>query len=263
MSSRSSSRKPEPTAERVQKVLARTGFASRREIDRLIQAGRVVIDGRPAAPGDRLRGDEKVLVDGRRIHLPGSEAAGACEVLAYHKPVDEITARKDPEGRKTVFESLPRPSSGRWIVIGRLDINTSGLLLFTTHGELAHRLMHPSFEIEREYAVRIRGELSPAQLGSLSRGVELEDGPARFEQIRAGGGGRSNSWYQVTLREGRNREVRRLFEAIGVSVSRLIRTRYGPVELGRMLRGSSRTLAAAEIDALLDTVGLAPGPERP
>ncbi len=259
MSSRSSSRKPEPKGTRVQKVLAATGLASRREIDRLIQSGRVVIDGRPAVPGDRLLGQETVLVDGRRIRLPSQETSGRPEVLAYHKPVGEITARQDPEGRKTVFESLPRPREGRWIVIGRLDINTAGLLLFTTDGELAHRMMHPSFEIEREYAARVRGELSPDQLDLLKRGLQLEDGPARFEDIRPGGGGQTNSWYQVTLREGRNREVRRLFEAIGVTVSRLIRTRYGTVSLGRMQRGGSRLLDESEVQGLLEAVGIGAG----
>ena len=254
MSSRSSSPKPEPGGERVQKVLARTGLASRREIDRLILSGRVVIDGRPAVPGDRLTGSERVRIDGRLIRLPGP--AQAQQVLACHKQVGQVTARRDPEGRPTVFDELPRPRAGRWIVIGRLDINTSGLLLFTTDGELAHRMMHPRYEIEREYAVRIRGELNDAQISLLLAGIELEDGPARFEFLQPGGGGKSNSWYQVGLREGKNREVRRLFEALGVSVSRLIRTRYGPVSLGRMQRGSHRELDAAEIRQLEAAVGL-------
>ena len=254
MSSRSTSPKPKAKGERVQKVLAATGLASRREIDRLIQAGRVVIDGRPAVPGDRLLGRETVLVDGRRIRLTGRERASDA-VLAYHKPVGEITARRDPEGRRTVFESLPRPPGGRWITIGRLDINTSGLLLFTTDGELAHRLMHPSYEIEREYAVRTRGCLSDAQLADLVCGVVLDDGKARFEHIESIGGGNANSWYQVKLGEGRNREVRRLFEAVGITVSRLMRIRYGPIELGRITRGSYRLLDEAERAALYAAVG--------
>lgn len=253
MSSRSNSQKPRAGGERVQKVLAATGLASRREIDRLIQAGRVVIDGRPAIPGDRLLGQEKVLVDGRRIRLP-ERGTTAAAVLAYHKPVGEITARRDPEGRRTVFESLPRAPGGRWITIGRLDFNTSGLLLFANDGALAHRLMHPSYEIEREYAVRTRGFLSDAQLADLVRGVALDDGEARFERIEPGGGGNANSWYQVTLREGRNREVRRLFEAVGITVSRLMRIRYGPIELGRMKRGSHRLLDEAERAALYAAV---------
>jgi 23S rRNA pseudouridine2605 synthase len=263
MSSRSNSRKAEPQGERVQKVLARAGLASRREVDRLIQSGRVLIDGKTAVPGDRILGAEQVLVDGRRIKLPVSGAQIACEVLAYHKPVGEITARRDPEGRKTVFASLPRPAAGRWIVVGRLDVNTSGLLLFTTNGELAHRMMHPSFEIDREYAVRVRGELSSGQLETLHQGIMLEDGPARFERIEPGGGGKTNHWYQVTLREGRNREVRRLFEALDVTVSRLIRTRYGPVSLGRMSRGSFRHLDAHETQTLLRAVGITGDAKRP
>jgi 23S rRNA pseudouridine2605 synthase len=253
MSSRSTSPKPEVKGERVQKVLASAGLASRREIDRLIQAGRVVIDGRPAVPGDRLLGQESVLVDGRRIRLP-TPATAVDAVLAYHKPVGEITARRDPEGRKTVFEALPRPPKGRWIAIGRLDINTSGLLLFATDGELAHRLMHPSFEIEREYAVRIRGRLSDAQAERLMAGIALDDGMARFDRIEPMGGGNANNWYQLALKEGRNREVRRLFEAIGVTVSRLIRIRYGPVELGRLKRGGHRLLEPNERAAVYAAV---------
>jgi 23S rRNA pseudouridine2605 synthase len=255
MSSRSTSPKPEGKGERVQKVLANTGLASRREIDRLIQAGRIVIDGRPAIPGDRLLGSETVLVDGKRVKLPAVAADAYSDVLIYHKPVGEITARRDPEKRKTVFESLPQAPRGRWIAIGRLDINTSGLLLFTTDGALAHRLMHPSFEIEREYAVRIRGELTDEQISSLREGIVLDDGPARFENIQPMQGSKTNSWLQVCLREGRNREVRRMFEAIGVVVSRLMRIRFGPVNLGRIARGQYRMLNTAERNALYAAVG--------
>ena len=171
-------------------------------------------------------------------------------MLAYHKPTGEITSRDDPEARPTVFDELPRAPEGRWIVVGRLDLNTSGLLLFTTDGELAHRLMHPSYEIEREYAVRVRGELSNEQIESLLAGVELEDGTARFQTVGEMHPGSSNSWYQVQLKEGRNREVRRMFEAVGATVSRLIRTRYGPIALGRMRRGETRFLDNREIEAL-------------
>lgn len=250
MSSRSTSPKPEQKGERVQKVLARTGFASRREIDKLILAGRVVIDNRPAVPGDRLLGTEKVQIDGKLVRLGEPKADTSTRVLLYHKPVGEISARKDPERRKTVFDSLPRAPHGRWILIGRLDINTSGLLLLTTDGELAHRLMHPSFEVEREYAVRIRGTLNDSQFESVCQGVYLEDGPASFEAIEPMNPGTSNSWYRVTLKEGRNREVRRIFEAIDVTVSRLIRIRYGSVNLDRLKRGGYRLLSPAEIGAL-------------
>lgn len=257
-SSRSTNRKPDTRGERVQKVLAATGLASRREIDRLIQAGRVLIDGRPAVPGDRLQGEERVTVDGRRIRLPDADAdRGPQQVLLYHKPAGEITSRRDPEGRPTVFGALPRPSHGRWIAIGRLDINTSGLLLLTTDGELAHKLMHPSYEIEREYAVRIRGDIDERRLSMLREGVELEDGRARFELIERmpGPGGQANSWYRARLKEGRNREVRRMFEAVGVTVSRLMRTRYGPVELGRISRGRHRLLDSNECRQLYSAVG--------
>lgn len=256
MSSRSTSPRGDVPGERVQKVLAGTGFASRREIDRLIQQGRVVIDGRPARPGDRLHGDEKVLVDGRPVRLPAAENRSGHAVLAYHKPVGQISSRRDPERRQTVFDALPRPPRGRWIAVGRLDINTSGLLLFTTDGDLAHHLMHPSSEIEREYAVRVRGELSEGQLQKLQDGVELDDGPASFVRIEPRGAGKTNSWYHVVLGEGRNREVRRMFEAVSATVSRLIRIRYGPIELGRMQRGERRRLDPSEARALYTVAGL-------
>jgi len=257
MSSRSTSRKPETRGDRVQKVLAETGFASRRQIDRLIQAGRVVVDGKPAVPGSRLSGDEAVFVDGKRIRLPNSQPRTRRfpEVLLYHKPTGEITARRDPEGRQTVFESLPKPPHGRWIAVGRLDLNTSGLLLFTTDGALANRLMHPRYGLERRYAVRLRGELDPRQLAALAEGIELEDGSARFESIEPVGGGRANQWYEVSLREGRNREVRRMLDAVGITVSRLIRIAYGPVELGKLARGRHRPLAPPEVGALMAAAG--------
>jgi 23S rRNA pseudouridine2605 synthase len=178
--------------------------------------------------------------------------------LAYYKPSGELATRDDPERRPTIFDSLPKPRTGRWIGIGRLDMNTSGLLLLTTDGELAHRLMHPRHEILREYAVRVLGELGGEQLERLTRGIELEDGPARFERVDVRGGTGRNEWLYVSLREGRNREVRRMFDAVGVTVSRLIRVRYGPIELGKLRRGASRPLATEEIEALYRAVGLSP-----
>jgi 23S rRNA pseudouridine2605 synthase len=220
----------------------------------LIEAGRVIVDGRPAALGDRLSGNERVLVDGKPIRLPSPVDRSRDTILIYHKPVGEITTRRDPENRKTVFEGLPKPPQGRWIAVGRLDIGTSGLLLFTTDGELAHGLMHPSYEIEREYAVRLRGDLEDDQLAQLAQGVELEDGHAKFESIEPMQRGSANAWYRVRLKEGRNREVRRVFEALGITVSRLIRLCYGSVELGRMRRGSYRYADANERSALYAAV---------
>ena len=205
-----------------------------------------------------MSGSEKVLFDGKPLKLQSASTAARHPVVAYYKPVGEISTRRDPEGRKSVFAALPRLKSGRWINVGRLDIATSGLLLFTTDGELAHRLMHPSYEIHREYAVRILGALSDEQIEQLRDGVALDDGVARFEHIEAGTsvGEAANSWYQVRLGEGRNREVRRMFEAVGVTVSRLIRTKYGPIELGRLRRGGHRFLDGEEVDALYAAVGL-------
>jgi 23S rRNA pseudouridine2605 synthase len=198
-----------------------------------------------------------VLVDGRPVQIARRQGPGRRgRVLAYYKPAGEISTRDDPEQRPTVFESLPALKGGRWIVVGRLDATTSGLLLFTTDGELAHRLMHPSYEIEREYAVRLLGAPDPEVLARLANGIELEDGPARFDSIVPDGGTGRNVWYRVTLKEGRNREVRRMFEAVGLVVSRLIRVRYGPVPLGRMRRGERRDLSPAEIEALYQAVQL-------
>lgn len=181
--------------------------------------------------------------------------------MLYYKPAGEVTSRQDPQARKRVFDSLPNPRNGRWISVGRLDLNTSGLLLLTTDGELAHRLMHPSYEIVREYAVRLHGELTPEQIEALHDGIDLDDGPARFERTVAAGGEGTNRWYNVQLREGRNREVRRMFEALGLRVSRLIRTGYGPIALGKMRRGESRALTQDEVGALYSAVAL-PLPDR-
>ena len=240
---------------RIQKVLANAGIASRREIERWIRQGRIVIDGQPAQLGDRLAGGEKILLDGRPVRVVPSVKERK-HYLIYYKPAGEITSRKDPEGRRTVFDKLKPPRHGRWISVGRLDINTLGLLLLTSDGELAYRLMHPSYAIPREYAVRLMGELTDAQLAQIKQGVALDDGVAKFDQVRKDGGSGRNIWYRVTLHEGRNREIRRIFEALDIAVSRLIRVRFGPVSLGDLHRGDSRSLSAKEIEALYDAVGL-------
>lgn len=232
-------------------------MGSRRQIERWILEGRIVVDGKPAVLGQQVSGSEKVLFDGRPVKLAETGVAPTHEHLVYNKPIGELTSRSDPEGRSVVFDALPRPRRGRWINVGRLDINTSGLLLFTTDGELAHRLMHPSYEISREYAVRVLGgAIDDERLAALTTGVELEDGRAALDRIEPGGGEGANVWYRVALREGRNREVRRMFEALGITVSRLIRVGYGPVALGKLRRGESRPLGAAEVAALYAAVGL-------
>ena len=242
--------------ERLQKLLASAGHGSRRGIEDWIRAGRVTINDRIAALGDRAESTDRICLDGKPLDLGGQK--DAVEVLLYHKPVGEMTTRNDPEGRPTVFERLPPPASGRWIVVGRLDVNTSGLLLFTNDGELAHRLMHPSNEIRREYLVRLRGSPSDEVLERLRRGVELEDGPANFDAIHVESTERSHTWIRVSLHEGRNREVRRLFEHEGFVVSRLTRIRYGSVELPRDLRtGAFKNLTAGEISELAQLAGVA------
>jgi len=244
--------------ERLQKVLARAGLGSRRHMEDLIRAGRVEVDGRAAQLGQKVTGAEHIRVDGKTVDI-GREAPAAPSVILYHKPVGEVCSRHDPEGRRTVFAGLPKLRSGRWISVGRLDINTAGLLLFTTDGELAHRLMHPSQEIEREYAVRLLGEVSAAALERLIRGVELEDGFARFTAIEESGGSGANRWYHVIIKEGRNREVRRLWESQGLTVSRLSRVRFGPIILERGLRaGKSRPLGSREQQQLYKAAGLKP-----
>lgn len=240
--------------ERIQKVLARAGVASRREVERWIRQGRLVVGSTPAKLGDRLSGDERVFLDGRLLHLPVAAAAAQC--IVYYKRVGEVTTRRDPERRPTVFDGLRLPGRGRWVAVGRLDINTAGLLLLTTDGELAHRLMHPSFEIRRRYAVRVLGRLSRQQLQRLSAGIQLEDGEARFDSIAMDGGSGVNTWYRVSLHEGRSREIRRMFAALDMPVSRLLRTGFGPVSLGEMHRGTTRTLSEAELEALYEAVGL-------
>jgi 23S rRNA pseudouridine2605 synthase len=246
-------------SERLQKLLAGAGHGSRRGIEEWIRAGRVTINDRVAVLGDRATNSDRICLDGRPLDLGGRRER--VEVLLYHKPVGEVTTRHDPEGRPTVFDRLPPPDSGRWIVVGRLDVNTSGLLLFTNDGELAHRLMHPSSEIPREYLVRLRGRPTPEALASLRAGVELEDGPARFDSLELQSEEGSHAWYRVALHEGRNREVRRLFEHVGCEVSRLTRIRYGSVDLPRDLRtGATRHLLEAEVGAL-SQLAAGPGPE--
>jgi 23S rRNA pseudouridine2605 synthase len=242
--------------EKLQKVLARAGFASRRELEEWIAAGRISVNGKIATLGDRVGEQDVIRVDGRvvqRARLVPRER----RVLIYHKPLGEVCTRSDPEGRPTIFDNLPRLTNGRWITIGRLDINTSGLLLVTNDGELANRLMHPSSEIEREYAVRVLGEVLPETLERLRSGVQLEDGEAHFDRLVDAGGEGANHWYHVTLREGRNREVRRLWESQGIAVSRLTRVRYGNILLPRAVRpGRFADVKGPELDALLALVGL-------
>jgi len=218
-----------------------------------IASGRLAVNGLRATLGQRVGSADRVVLDGRAVSLRFEERAP--RVLIYHKPAGELVTTRDPSGRPTVFENLPRMRGGHWIAVGRLDFNTGGLLLFTDSGELANRLMHPSNEIEREYAVRVRGELTREQLRKLTDGVVLDDGSARFDSIASGGGRGSNRWYQVVLREGRNREVRRMFEALGVTVSRLMRVRFGPFRLPSHLhRGQWRELGANEAATLLAAI---------
>ena len=244
------------TSEKLQKVLARAGLGSRREIETWIEKGRVLVNRKIATIGDRVSSNDDIQVDGRQVGLSALQEPSR-QILCYHKPIGEVCTRSDPEGRKTIFQKLPRPKQGRWISIGRLDLNTGGLLLLTTDGELAHRLMHPSYTIEREYAVRILGEVNNKMLQNLRDGVQLEDGMARFTQIEEAGGKGANHWYHVMLSEGRKHEVRRLWESQGVTVSRLMRVRFGPIWLPQSLRrGSSMELDSKGEKALLEAVGL-------
>jgi len=252
----------EPQGEKLQKVLARAGFGSRREIEDWIREGRVKVNGKPAQLGDRVGDADRLTVDGRNVH-PGKLRRKRSRVIVYHKPVGKVCSRRDPEGRPTIFEDLPRLQGGRWISVGRLDLNTSGLLLLTTDGELANRLMHPAQAVEREYAVRVLGEVTPAMLHNLERGVVLEDGPACFDAIRDAGGEGANHWYHVILREGRNREVRRLWESQGVQVSRLQRVRFGPISLPRWQKpGRWEDLDEQAVARLQQLVGLTPRAPR-
>lgn len=249
---------------RLQKLLARNGLGSRREIEDMIAAGRVSINGVTAKPGDRAGLGDMIRVDGKIIRF--RLAALLPRVIIYHKPEGEIVSVRDPQGRPSVFDKLPHIRSSKWIAIGRLDFNTSGLLIFTTDGTLANHLMHPRYQMEREYAVRIVGELTPEQITRLTTGIELEDGLAKFDQLLDEGGTGTNHWYRIMLKEGRNREVRRMFEALGLTVSRLIRVRFGPVNLPpRLKRGMWIELMDTEVEQLLKLVSQ-PGagiPDKP
>lgn len=248
-------------SEKLQKILAAAGLGSRRELEKWITAGRVTVNGNVAKLGDRAAPNDRILVDGRPVRVASDDV----RVLMYSKPEGEVCTTSDPEGRPTVFERLPRLNRGRWIAIGRLDINTSGLLLFTNQGELANRLMHPSYEVKREYLVRVHGEVDDAMLKRLTEGVLLEDGVARFKYVKAqhargpeDGGGR-NRWFRVALAEGRTREVRRLWESQDVEVSRLKRISYGPIELPSYVRKSEFIeLDPKQVSSLFRAVDLKP-----
>jgi 23S rRNA pseudouridine2605 synthase len=246
---------PDLVAERLQKWLAGQGIGSRRVMETWISAGRITVDGDTATLGQKVSGNEHIQVDGRTVRV--SRHPILPKTLMYHKPSGEICTRSDPEGRPTIFDSLPHLSQGRWIGVGRLDFLTSGLLLLTTDGDLANVLMHPSSEVTREYSVRVLGEVTDKALQQLRQGIELDDGPAHFDEMQFAGGEGSNRWYRVVVSEGRNRIVRRLWEAAGYRVSRLIRTRYGPVKLPRPLSaGKFRYLKVNELEAVYAAGGL-------
>jgi 23S rRNA pseudouridine2605 synthase len=244
-------------AERLQKWLASMGRGSRREIERWIADGRVTVDGQTAILGQKVSGNESIKVDGLSIQVP-RQAAGQSKVLIYHKPLGEICTRSDPEGRPTVFAALPRLAIGRWISVGRLDLQTSGLMLFTNDGALANALMHPSAGIDREYQVRVQGHVTKELLRSLRSGLKLDDGAGRFDEVEFTGGGGTNRWFRVVVSEGRNRLVRRLWEASECRVTRLIRTRFGPVRLPRTLaRGKYMIPGAESVSEIYWLAGLA------
>ena len=262
-SRRSRHQEPVGKPERLHKLLANSGIGSRREMEALIGAGRIMVNGETAHIGQTVSPGDRIKVNGKLVQLRFSDRLP--RVILYHKPEGEIVSRNDPDHRPNVFTSLPRMSAGRWVAVGRLDFNTSGLLLLTTSGDLANRLMHPRYQLVREYAVRILGELPDEARLRLLEGIELEDGPAKFSSFQEAGGEGANRWYRVSLFEGRNREVRRMFEAVGVVVSRLMRVRYGPFLLPPGLkRGQIQELPEAEVKKLLADFGMATAqPERP
>ena len=244
--------------ERIQKVLAQAGVGSRREMEEWITAGRVTVNDELATLGMRVVEGDVLRADKRTVVVKAQEDKDFPRVLLYHKQEGEIVSRDDPEKRTNVFEKLPKLRGMKWIAIGRLDFNTSGLLVFTTSGELANRLMHPRFEVEREYAVRVQGVLTPEQMKQmLTKGIELEDGPVKFEKLTDEGGEGFNHWYRLVLKEGRNRVVRRTFEALGLVVSRLMRVRFGIINLPPSIkRGKMAELGEGEVNMILDWVGL-------
>ncbi|HTN93389.1 MAG TPA: pseudouridine synthase [Gallionella sp.] len=248
--------------EKLQKVLAQAGIGSRRMMEEWIASGRVSVNGVAATLGMRVSEGDLIKADHRTLRV--GEKQHAARVMIYHKPEGEIVSQDDPEKRPSVFDKLPKLRGQRWIAIGRLDFNTSGLLIFTTYGELANRLMHPRFQVEREYAVRVQGTLSEAQMNqALNKGVELEDGWAKFDKLEDQGGEGFNHWYRVMLKEGRNRIVRRTFEALGLPVSRLIRIRFGIIDLPpRLKRGMTAELAKSEVAQILDWTGISAESQR-
>lgn len=248
--------RPEPATERLQKVMAGAGLGSRRALETRISEGGVLVNGKKASLGRSVKADDRILF--RQQEWLVAAATAQHRTLIYNKPEGELTTRADPQGRPTVFDRLPRVSGARWVAVGRLDINTTGLLLLTTDGELANAMMHPSHQVDREYVCRMRGQVSDEQVEKLQRGVPLEDGPARFSDIKRLPGSSANQWFQVTILEGRNREVRRLWEAVGCTVSRLKRVRYGAARLPKGLRvGAWSEVGAHEHRILREDVKLA------
>ena len=245
--------------ERIQKVMARVGLGSRRQVERWIQDGIITVNGQPAKLGDKVNSEDRVTLRGKRVKLYQSQKHKQARrrIIIYHKPEGYVCSRSDEEGRKNVFEQLPQLTGQRWVMVGRLDLNTSGLLIFTTDGELANKLMHPSSQLDREYAVRILGSVDDDVLNTLRDGVELEDGFAHFADIQDAGGSGANHWYHVVVQEGRNRLVRRLWEAMGLTVSRLTRVRFGPIVLPRKLRpGKIMDLDEKSCNILMESVGM-------